>query len=86
MSHWPLFNGIYDERPDNELPGYFRDDLKFLQTMKESVHLDESGHITQPLPFKDRDPFLPDNQQAIYNRTLNTLNRLKSEPNATAMR
>ena len=79
--HLPLINDIFDERPDDELPGHSRDDLKFLETMKENVHLDESGHITLPLPFKDSDPFLPDNQQAVYNRTLNTLNRLKSEPN-----
>ena len=41
---------------------YSQHDLKFLSTMKEGIHLSDDGHYQMPLPFKLKDPNLPNNR------------------------
>ena len=72
--------GIFDEFQDDDCIGISRDDMKFQTIVEQSIHVNSSGHITISLPFKSNDPMMPDNKAAVYCRTMNTLNKLKSQP------
>ncbi|XP_041470022.1 uncharacterized protein LOC121419632 [Lytechinus variegatus] len=41
---------------------YSRNDLRFLEIMEHQVHVSESGHYEMPLPFRDDNPTLPNNE------------------------
>ena len=56
------------------------EDRKFLDIMKKGIHVNEAGNLEMPLPFKDPNVRLPANQAAVFKRTQNTLQRLRSEP------
>ena len=47
---------------------YSQHDLKFLRTMKEGIHLSDDGHYQMPLPFKLKDPNLPNNRVMAMHR------------------
>ena len=47
---------------------YSQHDLKFLSTMKEGIHLSDDGHYQMPLPFKLKDPNLPNNRVMAMHR------------------
>ena len=75
----PLVENTFEERKDDEMTGNSLEDEKFQKLMSENVKINEAGHITLPLPFKDKVTTLPDNRQAVFCRQNNTLNRLKKE-------
>lgn len=79
MFKLPLSEHIFDERQDDETLGYSADEQRFIKLMNDRVYINQDNHITLPLPFKESDPFLPNNQQAVYCRTKNTLDRLKND-------
>ena len=68
------------ERYDDELPGLSKDDEQFINIMKNNVSVTKEGNLQLPLPMKDDLP-LPNNKNAVYNRTFNTLARIKRDPN-----
>ena len=72
-----LLEDVFDERPDDELKSYSEEEKAFNNIMQSSVTINNKGHISMPLPFRDPDPCLPDNMKAVYHRTNNTLQRLK---------
>jgi hypothetical protein len=67
------------ESPDDERPMLSRDDQRFLSIVKKSIHVNEEGYITLPLPFRIDDVTFPDIRQAVLIRETNTLNRLKKD-------
>ena len=66
--------------PDDELPAYSQDDQKFNDIVSSGIRVSEEGFLEMPLPFKDSDVCMPNNKVAVYNRTCNTLERLKKSP------
>ena len=64
--------------PDDEMKGLSQDDVKFDAIMEAGTHVNDSGQIEMPLPFRDETQILPDNCKAVYCRTKNTLERLKT--------
>ena len=70
---------VFTERQDDELPGLSKNDEKFLSTVFEGIHTNDAGNIVLPLPFKDENVQLPNNQAEVYHRTKNTLARLKKD-------
>ena len=76
----PCVSSLFDEFPDDELPGRSRDDNRFLTLLNEGIHLDSNCNITMPLPFREDSQCFPDNRQAVYNRSSSTLRKLKTCP------
>lgn len=72
---------IFKEYEDDELLGVSKEDQRFLSIVKEGIHIDDKGYVTIPLPFKEDSPQFQDNRTAVFNRSLNTLNKLKKDPN-----
>ena len=70
---------IFKEFPNDELLGHSQEDQEFLAIMGEHMKVNHEGHLQAPLPFKAglEGPKLPNNSRAVYNRTLNTLKKLK---------
>ncbi|XP_018018481.1 uncharacterized protein LOC108675002 [Hyalella azteca] len=62
---------------EDDLQGLSRDDRTFLSLMAENVRTTPEGHIELPLPIRDQN--LPDNKIAVFHRSKNTLNKLKSQ-------
>ena len=48
--------------------------------MSSQVRVDRNNKVVLPLPFKEDKPDLPDNKDAVYFRTVSTLNKLKKDP------
>ena len=70
---------IFQEFPDDESPGFSQEDQKFLDLMKDTMRVNEEGHIEAPLPFKSPNPRMPDNSRPVFQRTANTLKRLRRD-------
>ena len=60
--------------------GLSRDEQRFLDIVKQGVHIGDEGSITMPLPFKKDNVFIPENRIPVYNRTKNALDLLKKQP------
>ena len=71
---------LFTERPDDELCGFSKDDTAFLHKASSGLCTSEEGNIILPLPFRDDDVKLPDNQAAVYGRMVNTLKKIRSDP------
>ena len=67
---------LFDESANDDAAAYSRSELRFLDTMRESICIGERGRITMPLPFKSNEIHLPFNKGAVFHRTRNTLDRL----------
>ena len=72
-------SNIFETKDDDNLLGLSLEDSRFLKLMEESIHINECGNLTMPLPFKSGRPSLPNNRGPVYNRTHNTLMRLKKD-------
>ena len=68
------------EHMDDDLPGLSKEDQRFNQLMATTISVNQKGNLTAPLPFKSADPCLPDNRNAVFLRTSNTLNKIKKDP------
>ena len=68
---------VFERYPDDDKIGLSIEDKRFLTVMKSSVAVTPEGNLQLPLPMKFID--LPDNQAAVYARTLTTLNKLKQD-------
>ena len=44
---------VFNERSDDELLGESKEDQHFLSIASEGIHINEKGHITMPLPFRE---------------------------------
>ena len=73
-----ILKNVFHASPDEEMDGYSQEERKFLDLMKNNIKT-TGNRITLPLPFKVEDPQLPDNKQAVFCRTRNTLFRLKND-------
>ena len=49
-----------------------------MEIVSNGVRINENGNIEIPLPFKE-DAVLPDNAEAVYHRSVSTLNKLKKD-------
>jgi hypothetical protein len=73
-------DSVYQQRDDDEDPGLSVEDKTFLKTMKEGIHVNKSGHLELPLPFKQgKDPILPNNEFPVKRRMKTTLGNLKKD-------
>ena len=70
---------VFQEFSDDNVDSLSEEDEQFLQIMNKNVELNENGNIAVPLPFKN-DAVMPSNKEAVYQRTSNTLKRLKQCP------
>ena len=77
-SNKPCNFNIDHECIGDEMLGLSKNDQKFNQVMNNSVSLTEAGNLQMDLPLKETVSF-PDNKAAVFNRTFNTLNRLRKE-------
>ena len=69
---------VFVQHPDDELPSLSKQDSKFMEIVSNGVRINENGNIEIPLPFKE-DAVLPDNAEAVYHRSVSTLNKLKKD-------
>ena len=69
----------FREHLDDEDLGPSQEDLQFISRIDTAIYINEGGFLTMPLPFKDIDVTLTNNEKAVYCRTRNTLNRLKCD-------
>ncbi|XP_050413224.1 uncharacterized protein LOC126827753 [Patella vulgata] len=60
---------------------YSREDKQFLNKMSESIHLTSDNHYEMPLPFRDREPTLPNNRAHALQRLLPLRNKFKKDEN-----
>ena len=79
LSHSQNKFDVFLCKPDDDSPGLSADDRAFLDIVEAGISKTTSGHLQVPLPFRDDRP-LPSNKMAVYQRTKNTLNRLKRDP------
>ena len=92
--HWevpkPKFSQTFDHKtillkdtfatlPDDELPFPSTAERRFLEIVENETTTDEEGSLVIQLPFKEKCS-LPNNKNAVYTRTRNTLQRLKLDP------
>ena len=66
------------ENSDNDTLDLSRNDRKFVEIVTNGISINSEGHLEIPLPFKDNIN-LPFNKIAVYQRTKNTLERLKRD-------
>lgn len=78
-SRTSLLRDPFHVAPGDELTGPSREDLQFLDTVSTGIHVNDSGHIAMPLPFRSAIVRLPNNCSAVFQRTKNTLTRLKKD-------
>lgn len=71
---------VYLEFDDDNDNGLSKDDEQFIALMKANLEVNNEGNIVVPLPFREMKQF-PSNQEAVFNRTSNTLKRLQHHPN-----
>ena len=69
----------FEVASDDDEPGLSRDDQKFLDIMSSGANINEKGNIELPIPFYN-DANLPNNKNAVFHRTKNTLARLQKQP------
>ncbi len=56
-----------------------KDDVQFLQVLKEGIHQNECGHLEMPLPFKTY-PHLPNNKKLALVRLKHLKRKLDKDP------
>ena len=71
-----IVRDVFKEHSDDEQDCYSINEEKFLHIMYSSVTTSEQGNIMVDMPF-DGKTTLPNNHQAVYYRTKNTLSKLK---------
>ena len=69
----------FEENEDDELLGPSREDQLFSHIMQMLIHTNDKGYLTMPLPFRNPNVIMPDNRNAVYHHTKNTLMRLKKD-------
>ena len=77
------FHDVYDifaEQHNDEFTCLSKDDQQFLDIVNGGIKSTPIGNISMPLPFKYDKVKLPDNKLAVFNRSQNTLHRLKKDP------
>ena len=67
---------VFVTHPDDDLPGLSIEDKKFLQIL-DDLHVNKTGHLEAPLPFRNPDSPLPDNRSAVFHRQSTTLSRIR---------
>ena len=74
-------NGIdvFEETPFDEIDCNSKEDQKFLEIVSNGIKVTPESNISMPLPFKKENPIMPDNKIAVYQRTKNTLTRLRND-------
>ena len=70
---------VFKELADDEELGLSLNDYKFIDIMSNCTQVTSSGHIEAPMPLSNDSP-LPDNEAAVYCRSVNMLKRLKTKP------
>ena len=65
---------------DDDLPGLSKEDESFTKLLSDTITVNDQGNLAMPIPFKSSNPELPDNRNAVFLRTNNTLNRLRKDP------
>ena len=80
----PDIPDVFIENSDDELPGLSKNDERFLNIVSQKMDRNSDGSIVMPLPFKTDHVNLPNNMNAVYNRTRNTLSRLHRDPDKLA--
>ena len=78
--HHPRLPDIFSQSPDDEKPGPSKDDALFMDKVIQHIHVNKTGCITMPLPFRKDNVSLPDNKSPVFYRTRNTLSKLKGDP------
>ena len=73
----PLLKNAFLEQSDDELPGNSKENDRFFEIVSNNVRKNENGNIVLPLPFKREHVKLPDNRQAVLNRTFTSLKKLR---------
>ena len=56
-----------------------QDDKKFMLKMERGIHQREDGHYEMPLPFREREPKMPNNKTAALNRLTKLKTRLDND-------
>ncbi|KAG1695324.1 hypothetical protein GQR58_006635 [Nymphon striatum] len=74
-----LAKDLFLESPHDDFSGLSKDDQRFMSIMNAGVHLNKKGNLVMPLPFVDENVLLPNNRNAVFHRTKNTLDRLKRD-------
>ena len=77
-----LKHDLFVKNTDDELPGLSKDDQEFLDIVNSGVRLDSFNNIEIPLPLKSN-IIPPFNRAAVYNRSKNTLARLRKDTERT---
>ena len=72
----PTDNVFITSREDN----YVLLSSKFLYIMETGVHKNDQGNWEMPLPFRRKDPHLPNNRSQAVNRLIGLIRTLKRKP------
>ena len=72
---------VFSKYRDDEELGPSVEDKKFVNIMVNNTIVNGEGHLhlQMPLPFRNLDPALPNNQLSVYRRQHNTLQRMKNK-------
>ena len=65
------------ERKEHEKKPMSHEDKKFLDILKEGIHVRKDCHLEMPLPFKEPHPRLPNNRKQAETRLLQLKRRLR---------
>ena len=76
---FPKSFDVFKESSDDDHLCISRDDESFLDILSEGTQVNEKGNLQIPLPFK-KESWLPDNKVAVYQRTRNSLSRIRRDP------
>ena len=77
-SKLPFDDNPFETRKDDDLSGLSCEDRQFIDIMKIETCVNSKGNIELPLPIKSAKT-LPDNRQAVFQRTKSTLMKLKKD-------
>lgn len=69
----------FQEFNDDEEKGLSQEDKRFIDQVEKSITVNNDGNIVISLPFRQPGKIMPNNRQAVYCRTRNTLNRMKAQ-------
>ena len=68
----------FEKRKDDDILGLSREDQKFIDIVSSEICITEKGSIQMPIPLK-KDVTLPNNKCTVFQRTKNTLLKLKKD-------
>ena len=68
---------IFQEYKDDDTPAPSYEDAMFKDIVENRTTVNANGYIVIPLPFKKK-TYIPNNMNAVYHRTLNTLKKIKT--------